>query len=183
MKIITENRDARHNYFLESTFEAGIELIGCEVKSLRQNKANLKDSYVLIRNSEAYLINCFISTFEKTGSFVPDTKRTRKLLLHKQEILKLERKTKEHGYTIVPIKMYFASDKVKVEIALAKGKKLYNKKDDKMQYDLKRYAERQIKNMWYFSKTAKLLKFYWNFAKIMYSWGCFGFDRGVKYYL
>lgn len=147
MKIITENREARHNYFLENTFEAGIVLVGCEVKSLRQSKVNLKDSYVLVREGEVFLINCFISTFDKTGSFVPDTKRTRKLLLHNQEILKLERKTKEQGYTIVPTKMYFVKDKVKVEIALAKGKKLYNKKDDKMQYDLKRYAERQIKGV------------------------------------
>ena len=147
MKIVTENREAKHNYFLESTFEAGIVLVGCEVKSIRQNKVNLKDSYVIVRNGEVYLINCFISTFEKTGAFIPDTKRTRKLLLHNQEILKLERKTKEQGYTIVPTKMYFVKDKVKVEIALAKGKKLYNKKDDKMKFDLKRDAERQIKNM------------------------------------
>ena len=144
MKIITENREARHNYFLENPIEAGISLVGCEVKSLRQNRANLKDSYVIIRNSEAFLLNCFISTFDKTGSFVPDTKRTRKLLLHKSEIAKLDRKTKEQGYTIVPVKMYFSDDKVKVEIALAKGKKLYDKKDDKMKSDLKRYAERQM---------------------------------------
>lgn len=145
MKIITENREARHNYFLENSFEAGIVLVGCEVKSLRGNHANLKDSYVIIRNGEVFLLNCFISTFDKTGAFIPDTKRTRKLLLHRQEIAKLERKTKEQGYTIVPTKMYFVDDKVKVEIALAKGKKLYDKKDDKMRADLKRYAERQIK--------------------------------------
>ena len=144
MKIITENREARHNYFLENPIEAGISLVGCEVKSLRQNRANLKDSYVIIRKGEAFLLNCFISTFDKTGAFIPDTKRTRKLLLHKSEIAKLERKTKEQGYTIVPVKMYFSDDKVKVEIALAKGKKLYNKKDDKMKSDLKRYAERQM---------------------------------------
>jgi SsrA-binding protein len=144
MKLITENRDARHNYFLESPIEAGIVLVGCEVKSLRQNHANLKDSYVIIRGREVYLLNCFISTFDKTGAFIPDTKRTRKLLLNKSEILKLERKTKEQGYTIVPTKMYFKDDKVKVEIALAKGKKLYDKKDDKMKADLKRYAERQM---------------------------------------
>ena len=147
MKIITENREAKHNYFLETTFEAGIVLVGCEVKSLRENKVNLKDSYVIVRNGEVFLLNCFISTFDKTGAFIPDTKRTRKLLLNKQEILKLERKTKEQGYTIVPTKMYFNGDKVKVEIALAKGKKLYNKKDDKMISDLKRYADRQIKQV------------------------------------
>ena len=147
MKIITENREARHNYFLESPLQAGIVLVGCEVKSLRSNHANLKDSYVLIRDGEAFLLNCYIATFDKTGAFIPDTKRTRKLLLNKQEILKLERKTKEQGYTIVPTKMYFNDDKVKVEIALAKGKKNYDKKDDKMKADLKRYAERQIKSI------------------------------------
>lgn len=145
MKIITENREARHNYFLESTYEAGIALVGCEVKSLRENHANLKDSYAVIRSGEVFLLNCFIATFDKSGAFVPDTKRTRKLLFKKQEILKLERKVKEQGYTLVPTKMYFKDDKVKVEIALAKGKKLYNKKADKKSADLSRYAERQIK--------------------------------------
>ena len=145
MKILTENREARHNYFLEQAFEAGIVLVGSEVKSIRAGKANLKDSYVLIRNAEVFLLNCFISNFDKTGIFKPDERRTRKLLLNKAEILKLERKTKEQGYTIVPTKMYLVGDKVKVEIALAKGKKLYNKKEDKMKADLKRYAERQIK--------------------------------------
>ena len=145
MKILTENREARHNYFLEQAFEAGIVLVGSEVKSIRAGKANLKDSYVLIRNGEVFLLNCFISNFDKTGMFKPDERRTRKLLLNKAEILKLERKTKEQGYTIVPTKMYLVGDKVKIEIALAKGKKLYNKKEDKMKADLKRYAERQIK--------------------------------------
>ena len=145
MKILTENREARHNYFLEQAYEAGIVLVGSEVKSIRAGKANLKDSYVLIREGEVFLLNCFISNFDKTGMFKPDERRTRKLLLNKAEILKLERKTKEQGYTIVPTKMYLVGDKVKVEIALAKGKKLYNKKEDKMKADLKRYAERQIK--------------------------------------
>ncbi len=145
MKIITENREARHEYFLESTYEAGIALEGCEVKSLRSGKTNLKDSYAIIRNGEVFLINCFISTYDKTGAFVPDERRTRKLLFHKAEIEKLIRKTKEKGYTLIPTKMYFDGDKAKVEIALAKGKKLYNKKEDKKQTDLKRYAERQIK--------------------------------------
>ena len=146
MKILTENREAKHNYFLEQAYEAGIVLVGSEVKSIRAGKANLKDSYVLIRNGEVFLLNCFISNFDKTGMFKPDERRTRKLLLNRAEILKLERKTKEQGYTIVPTKMYLVGDKVKVEIALAKGKKLYNKKEDKMKADLKRYAERQIKN-------------------------------------
>lgn len=147
MKIITENREARHNYFLEQSFEAGIVLEGSEVKSIRAGRVNLKDTYVIIRGGEVFLVNCFISTFEKTGMFVPDPKRTRKLLLNKIEILKLDRKIKEKGYTIVPTKMYFVGDKVKVEIALAKGKMLYDKKHDKMKADLKRDAERSIKNV------------------------------------
>lgn len=145
MKILTENREAKHNYFLEQSFEAGIVLVGSEVKSIRAGKTNLKDSYVLIRDSEVFLLNCFISNFDKTGMFKPDERRNRKLLLNRQEITKLERNIKEKGYTIVPTKMYLVGDKVKVEIALAKGKKLYNKKDDKMKADLKRYVERQIK--------------------------------------
>ena len=145
MKILTENREARHNYFLEQAFEAGIVLVGSEVKSIRAGKANLKDSYVILRGGEVFLLNCFISNFDKTGMFKPDERRNRKLLLNRQEIVKLERNIKEKGYTIVPTKMYLVGDKVKVEIALAKGKKLYNKKDDKMKADLKRYAERQIK--------------------------------------
>lgn len=145
MKIITDNREAKHNYFLENQLEAGIALLGCEVKSLRAGKANLKDSYVIIRGGEAFLVNCFISPFEKTGAFIPDSRRTRKLLLNKQEIMKFERKIKEKGYTIVPTKMYFNGDKAKVEIALAKGKHLYDKKKDKMKADLKRDAERAIK--------------------------------------
>lgn len=145
MKILTENREARHNYFLEQTLEAGIALVGSEVKSIRAGKANLKDSYVLIRDGEVFLLNCFISNFDKTGMFKPDERRNRKLLLNRQEIMKLERKIKEKGYTIVPTKMYLVGDKVKVEIALAKGKHLFDKKKDLMKADLKRYAERQIK--------------------------------------
>lgn len=145
MKILTENREARHNYFLEQAYEAGIVLVGSEVKSIRAGKANLKDSYVIIRDGEVFLLNCFVSNFDKTGMFKPDERRNRKLLLNRQEIEKLQRKTKEQGYTIVPTKMYFVGDKVKVEIALAKGKHLFDKKKDKMKADLKRYAERQIK--------------------------------------
>ena len=145
MKLITENREARHNYFLESPLEAGLVLFGSEVKSIRAGRVNLKDSYVVIRSGEVFLLNCFISNFDKTKMFAPDERRTRKLLLNKNEIEKLSRKIKEQGYTIVPTKMYFNGDKVKVEIALAKGKHLYDKKKDKMKADLVRYAERQIK--------------------------------------
>ena len=147
MKIITENREAKHNYFLDDFVEAGIVLEGSEVKSIRAGKVNLKDTYVVIRGLEAFLLNCHITSFEKTSAFAPDPKRTRKLLLNKSEIVKIEKKVKEKGVTIVPTKMYFKGDKVKLEIALGKGKKLYDKKDDKMKADLKRYAERQIKNI------------------------------------
>ena len=147
MKIITENREAKHNYFLEQAFEAGLCLVGSEAKSIRAGRVNLKDSYAIVRDGEVFLLNCFISTFDKTGMFVPEQRRTRKLLLHKQEIAKLERKIKEKGYTIVPTKMYFVGANVKVEIALAKGKMLYDKKHDKMKADLRRDAERAIKNV------------------------------------
>ncbi len=146
MKIITENREARHNYFLEGFIEAGIVLVGSEVKSLRAGKCNLKDSYVVIRGGEVFLLNAFISQFDKSSYFAPDERRIRKLLLNSQEILKLERKLKTQSMTIVPIKMYFNDkNKVKIEIALAKGKHTYDKKKDLMKSDLKRYAERQIK--------------------------------------
>lgn len=146
MKMITENREAKYNYFLEDFTEAGIALVGSEVKSLRAGKCNLKDSYAIIRGGEIFLINAFVSNFEKTSMFKPDERRTRKLLLKKAEIEKFEKKIKLQGFTIVPTKMYFGeNNKVKVEIALAKGKHLYDKKKDLMKSDLKRYAERQIK--------------------------------------
>ena len=146
MKIITENREAKHNYFLEDFTEAGIVLVGSEVKSLREGRCNLKDSYVVIRGGEAFLLNVFISQFEKTSHFAPDERRTRKLLLKSQEIFKFEKKVKTQSMTIIPTKMYFNDkNKVKIEIALAKGKHNYDKKKDLMKSDLKRYAERQIK--------------------------------------
>lgn len=145
MKIITENREAKHNYFLENFVEAGLVLQGSEVKSARANKVNLKDSYVVFRDGEAFLLNCFFSLFEKATVFAPDPRRTRKLLLNKQEIAKFTKKIKEQGFTVVPTKMYFQKDKVKVEIALAKGKHLFDKRQDKKKQDLKRDAERQIK--------------------------------------
>lgn len=147
MKLITENREARHNYFLENAITAGIVLEGSEVKSLRNGKANLKDSYAIIRDGEVFLINCHIANFEKSGAFVPDSRRIRKLLLNKHEIIKLDQKIKEKGYTLIPTKMFFEGSIAKVEIALAKGKKLFDKKDDKMKSDLKRDAERQIKSI------------------------------------
>lgn len=146
MKIITENREARHNYFLDDFTEAGIVLVGSEVKSLRAGKCNLKDSYVIIRGGEAYLINAFISQFEKTSTLAPEERRTRKLLLNRAEIFKFEKKLKTQNLTIIPTKMYINDkNRVKIEIALGKGKHLYDKRKDLMKSDLKRYAERQIK--------------------------------------
>lgn len=145
MKIITENREAKHNYFLDNFIEAGVVLEGSEVKSARAGRVNLKDSYVVIRGGEVFLLNCFFSPFEKATMFAPDERRTRKLLLNKQEIAKLEKKVKEQGLTIVPTKMYFKENLVKVEIALAKGKHLYDKRQDMKKADLKRDIERAIK--------------------------------------
>lgn len=148
MKLISENREAKHNYFLENFTEAGIELVGCEVKSARAGKVNLKDSYVLIRNGEAFLVNAFFAKFDKASAFAEDERRTRKLLLNANEILKFERKIKEKGLTIVPTKAYF-NDKgrVKIEIALAKGKHLFDKRADKRSADISRDAQRDIKNL------------------------------------
>ena len=145
-KIISTNRKAFHEYHIFDKFNAGMVLTGTEIKSIRKGAINLKDSFVKIDDAEVFLYNCHISPYEQGNRYNHEEKRTRKLLLNKHEILKFEKKIKEKGLTIVPTKMYFNEDKVKVEIALAKGKHLYDKKKDLMKSDLKRYAERQIKN-------------------------------------
>ena len=139
MKILTENREAKHNYFLEQSFEAGIVLVGSEVKSIRAGKMNLKDSYVRILNNEAFLIGTHISTFDKTSSFIPDETRTRKLLLSRKEIDRLAKK-------LVPLKAYFSGNFVKLEIGLAKGKKEFEKKESIQKKDLERDAQREIRS-------------------------------------
>lgn len=146
MKVIAENRKALHDYFIEEKFEAGIALLGSEVKSVRAGKVNLKDSYCIIKNGECILLGTNIATYDKTNMLAPDANRTRKLLLNKQELLKLERKTKIKGYTIVPLKIYFKNQVAKVEIALAKGKQEFDKKDTIKAKDLKREQERELKN-------------------------------------
>ncbi len=146
MKIIAENRKALHDYFIEDKLEAGIVLEGSEVKSVREGKVNLKDSYCIIKNGECFLLGTNISTYDKTTMLAPDANRTRKLLLSKQEILKLERKTKIKGYTIIPLKIYFKNQLVKIEIALAKGKQEFDKKDTIKAKDIKREQERELKN-------------------------------------
>ena len=141
-----ENRSAHYNYFIEDKLEAGLELVGCEVKSIRLGNMNLTDSFVKITNGEVYLHNANISTYDKASTFTPDTKRTRKLLLHKAQIDKLERKTKIAGYTLVPLKVYFSHGLAKLELGLGKGKKLYNKKQTIKERDNLRQAERDLKS-------------------------------------
>lgn len=139
IEIVTQNRKAFHDYFIEETFEAGIMLTGTEVKSLRAGKANLKDSYARIKNEEVFLLNTHISPYSQADGFKQhEPERTRKLLLHKKEIMKLVGKTKEKGYTLVPTKIYFKDGKAKVEIGLAKGKTSYDKRDSIKARDVKR---------------------------------------------
>jgi len=147
MKIIAENRKAYHDYFIDSTIECGIVLSGSEVKSARNSKINLKDSYVTIKSGEAFLINANISTYDKTSAYAESPTRTRKLLLHKSEIDKLERKIKEKGFTLVPTKAYFNKQLVKLEVGIAKGKQLFDKKQDKINKDYERETERELKSI------------------------------------
>jgi len=142
VKVVTENRKARHDYFIEETYEAGIALKGTEVKSLRAGKANLKDSYAQVENGELYLFNMHISPYEQGNRFNVDPVRTRKLLLHKLEINRLYGKVKQQGLTLVPLKVYFKKGRIKVELALDKGKKIYDKRDAMAEKDAKREMER-----------------------------------------
>lgn len=142
-KLISSNKKASFDFLLFDKFEAGIALLGTEIKSIRKNGANLKDSYIKITdNLEAYLINCHISPYEFGNIYNHDPRRERKLLLNKKEILKILNKVKQEKYTIVPTKMYFSSRWVKLEIALAKGKKLYDKRDSLKKKDIERDIKR-----------------------------------------
>ena len=146
IKIVSDNRQARFLYEILETYEAGIELKGTEVKSIRQGKANLKDGYGLIRNGEAWLLNVHISPYTSSGEyFNHDPRRTRKLLLHKQEIRKLIGKVEQKGLTLVPLKMYLKNGLVKVTLGLGKGKKLHDKRDDMKERQDKREMERAMK--------------------------------------
>ena len=129
MKIVCQNRKAYHDYSIEDTIEAGISLVGTEVKSLRDGKANLMDSYVLIKNMEAFLLNCHISPYSHGNIMNHDPVRTRKLLMHKKEIARLQGKMAQKGYTLIPLKIYFKEGRAKVEVGLAKGKREYEKRD------------------------------------------------------
>jgi SsrA-binding protein len=147
MKIIATNKKAYHDFFIENTIECGIVLEGCEVKSIRNGHVSLNDSFVSISyNNEAFIKNMYIKQYEKTSSFIPNERRDRKLLLSKLEIKKLHTKVKEKGYTIVPTKIYFKDQLVKCEIALAKGKHTYDKKQVLAQKDVQRDLQRQLKN-------------------------------------
>lgn len=144
-KIIVQNKKVFHDFFVEETYEAGIELAGTEVKSLRAGKANLKDSYIDIKNGEAYIYGMHISPYDHGNIFNRDPERDRKLLLHKREIMKLFGLVKQDGYTLVPVKLYFSGSHIKVEVALARGKKLYDKRDDAAKRDAKRNMERELR--------------------------------------
>ncbi len=144
-KLIANNKKAYHEYFLEEKIEAGIELAGTEVKSLRAGKCSIKEAFIRIDNGEIFIYQMHISPYEKGNIFNRDPRRTRKLLLHKHEIVKLESRVKEKGYAIVPVEVYFTGGRVKVLIALAKGKKLYDKRADIKAKDQKREAERDYK--------------------------------------
>ena len=133
------------NYEIEETYEAGIVLTGTEIKSIREGKVNIKDSYGIIKNGEIYLLNTHISQYKEGNIFNHEEDRTRKLLLHKREILKLRDKLEKDGYTIIPLKIYFVKNKAKVQLGLAKGKKNYNKKEAIKERDIKREMEKSLK--------------------------------------
>lgn len=146
IKIIAENRKARHDFTIHETYEAGIALTGTEVKSLRAGRANMKDSYAQVtRNAEVFVYNLHISPYDHGNIFNHDPLRSRRLLLHREEIRKLIGKVKEKGYALVPLKMYFTHGLVKMEIALATGKKMYDKRQDIAKKDAKREMERALK--------------------------------------
>lgn len=144
-RLIANNKKAYHDYFVEETCEAGISLHGTEVKSLRMGKCSIKEAFIRIENEEVFIYGMHVSPYEKGNIFNKDPLRVKKLLLHKSEIRKLRGKIAEKGYTLVPLKVYFNGSLVKVEIGLAKGKKLYDKRQDIAKKDQRREAERDFK--------------------------------------
>lgn len=145
IKTIADNRKARHEYFILESFEAGIELVGTEVKSIRNGSVNLKDSWCSIDNGEIFIKGMHISPYEKGNIFNRDPLRVRKLLMHKREINKLFGSVKQDGLTIIPLSLYFKDSRVKVQIGLCKGKKLYDKREDSAKRDAKREIDRNLK--------------------------------------
>ena len=144
-KLIANNKKAYHDYFIEDTYEAGISLVGTEVKALRTGKCSIKESYIRIENGEMMILQMHISPYEKGNIFNRDPLRPRKLLMHRSEIRKISQKLKEQGYTLVPVEVYFKGSLVKVKVGLAKGKKLYDKRADIAKKDMNREAQRQFK--------------------------------------
>lgn len=145
MKLITNNKKAFHDYFISDLFEAGIVLEGSEVKSIRGGGVSLNDSFVNVKDGEIFLRNAYIKPYENTGAFVPDSRKTRKLLMHRAEIDKLERKIKEKGFSLVPTKMYFKDGRIKVEIGVAKGKKLYDKRETLKEKSIQKDIDRAMR--------------------------------------
>lgn len=146
IKIIAQNKKAHYNYFLSEFTECGIALVGTEIKSLRNNAPNITDSYIVFRNEEAEIVNMHIPVYKEGNIFNHDPYRARKLLLHKKEIRWYIQKAKAEGYTVVPTKIYFRNGRAKIEIALAKGKKLYDKRETEKIRDNKREIDKTIKN-------------------------------------
>ena len=146
-KLIANNKKAYHDYFIEDKYEAGISLAGTEVKSLRMGRCSVKEAFIRIEKGEVYVYNMHIAAYEKGNIFNKDPLRVRKLLLHKREIRKIEGQIAQNGYTVVPLSVYFSGSLVKVEIGLAKGKKLYDKRQDIAKKDQSREAHRKFKNL------------------------------------
>ena len=144
-KLIANNKKAYHDYFIDETYEAGVALHGTEVKSMRMGKCSIKESFIRIENGEVFVYGMHVNPYEKGNIFNQDPLRIKKLLMHKYEINKLQGKIKEKGYTLVPLQVYFKNGKVKVEVGLARGKKLYDKREDIAKKDQKREAEKEFK--------------------------------------
>ena len=146
VKPIAQNRKARHDYFIEDTYECGIELVGTEVKSIRGGKVNLKDSYARVKNGEVFIIGMHVSPYEMGNIFNRDPFRDRRLLLHKSEIRKLQAATMQDGFALVPLSLYFRDGRVKLELAIARGKKLYDKRASTAERDAKRNMDRALRD-------------------------------------
>lgn len=145
IKLVANNKKARHDYFIEKIYEAGLVLKGTEVKSIRQGRVNLKESYVIVKDGEVFVFGMHVSPYKEGNIFNEDPLRTRKLLLNKSEIRKISQDVKLAGSTVVPLRLYFKNGRAKLEIALAKGKKLYDKRESQRERDIKRSLDRKYK--------------------------------------
>ena len=145
-RVIAQNKKARHDYFVDETFEAGVELFGTEVKSLRQGRVNLKDSYCSFQDGEMFALGVHFSPYEKGNIFNKEPLRPKKLLMHKKEIIRLASKAAEKGFSVIPLSLYYSGSRVKLDIGLCRGKKLYDKREDMAHADAERDMERAYKN-------------------------------------